>query len=197
MWMLRSFAETPPGHESRLTKAMKAYHLEKARDPSDLPEWLFDESERYPGRRARTGRDDVGRYAEEAPEAPRGRGFRDIYDAAASKSAPRARSTPRGYEAGPAPRSRDYSPPRSSMKDAYADDAGGTKASNRLKAMRDAKRQAAARNAGASVGRVEDELGGSRAGRGRMSDAGSSSAPAPPRARVGLPSGPGVRPRRV
>lgn len=25
---------------------MKAYHIEKARDPADLPEWLFDERER-------------------------------------------------------------------------------------------------------------------------------------------------------
>ncbi|KAF9451068.1 hypothetical protein P691DRAFT_808910 [Macrolepiota fuliginosa MF-IS2] len=38
--------ETPPGQESRLTQAMKAYHIAKAQDPSDLPEWLFDERER-------------------------------------------------------------------------------------------------------------------------------------------------------
>ncbi|OBZ75236.1 hypothetical protein A0H81_04392 [Grifola frondosa] len=38
--------ETPPGQESRLTRAMKAYHIEKARDPADLPEWLFEERER-------------------------------------------------------------------------------------------------------------------------------------------------------
>lgn len=37
---------TPVGGESRLTRAMKAYHIEKARDPADLPEWLFDERER-------------------------------------------------------------------------------------------------------------------------------------------------------
>ncbi|KAJ7285880.1 hypothetical protein C8J57DRAFT_1663184 [Mycena rebaudengoi] len=38
--------DTPAGQESRLTRAMKAYHVEKARDPSDLPAWLFDEQER-------------------------------------------------------------------------------------------------------------------------------------------------------
>ncbi|KAF6765169.1 hypothetical protein DFP72DRAFT_870300 [Ephemerocybe angulata] len=37
---------TPIGAESRLTKAMKSYHLSKARDTSDLPDWLFNDSER-------------------------------------------------------------------------------------------------------------------------------------------------------
>jgi len=35
--------DTPPGQDSRLIRAMKAYHLDKARDPTDLPSWLFDE----------------------------------------------------------------------------------------------------------------------------------------------------------
>ncbi|KAF5358227.1 hypothetical protein D9756_001608 [Leucocoprinus leucothites] len=38
--------ETPPGQESRLTRAMKAYHIAQARSPSDLPDWLFDDRER-------------------------------------------------------------------------------------------------------------------------------------------------------
>lgn len=38
--------ETPVGQESRLTQAMKTYHINKARTPSDLPEWLFDERDR-------------------------------------------------------------------------------------------------------------------------------------------------------
>ncbi|KAJ3573967.1 hypothetical protein NP233_g2095 [Leucocoprinus birnbaumii] len=38
--------ETPPGQESRLTRAMKAYHIAQARSPADLPDWLFDERER-------------------------------------------------------------------------------------------------------------------------------------------------------
>ncbi|KDQ60865.1 hypothetical protein JAAARDRAFT_564962 [Jaapia argillacea MUCL 33604] len=44
--------ETPPGQESRLIQAMKAYHLGKARGPSGLPEWLFNSYERgYTSRR--------------------------------------------------------------------------------------------------------------------------------------------------
>ncbi|KAJ3847364.1 hypothetical protein EV368DRAFT_87815 [Lentinula lateritia] len=43
--------ETPPGQESRLTRAMKAYHIEKARDPSELPAFLFAEHERQPRKR--------------------------------------------------------------------------------------------------------------------------------------------------
>ncbi|CAL1704837.1 unnamed protein product [Somion occarium] len=37
---------TPIGQESRLTRAMKEYHLTKARDPSDLPDWLFEDRDR-------------------------------------------------------------------------------------------------------------------------------------------------------
>ncbi|PCH38226.1 hypothetical protein WOLCODRAFT_161397 [Wolfiporia cocos MD-104 SS10] len=37
---------TPQGQESRLTRAMKAYHVEKARDVNDLPDWLFDGRDR-------------------------------------------------------------------------------------------------------------------------------------------------------
>lgn len=44
--MTDSGQETPIGQESRLTKAMKTYHINKARTPSDLPEWLFEERER-------------------------------------------------------------------------------------------------------------------------------------------------------
>ncbi|KAF8894578.1 hypothetical protein BD779DRAFT_1501881 [Infundibulicybe gibba] len=40
--------ETPPGADSRLTRAMKAYHLDRARHPTDLPSWLFEEHERRP-----------------------------------------------------------------------------------------------------------------------------------------------------
>lgn len=42
---------TPLGEDSRLTRAMKEYHLSKARDPSDLPTWLFKEEDcRQPGK---------------------------------------------------------------------------------------------------------------------------------------------------
>ncbi|KAJ3733043.1 hypothetical protein DFJ43DRAFT_1223636 [Lentinula guzmanii] len=49
--------ETPPGQESRLTRAMKAYHIDKARDPTELPEFLFAEHERQPRKRAEVKRE--------------------------------------------------------------------------------------------------------------------------------------------
>lgn len=119
-------AETPPGKESRLTQAIKAYHLEKARDPSDLPEWLFEEHERRPvtGRSRLTSRQNTlpdDSYEEPTP-APSSRGLRDIYEAAA---APRA--------SGNAAR-----PTRNRFPD---EPTAPSKATNRLKAIRDAKRQ--------------------------------------------------------
>ena len=137
--------ETPPGEESRLTRAMKAYHLEKARDPADLPPWLFEEHERRP-----LGRPSVSTWDREASEPgvyesrdetapPRGRGLRDIYDAAAS-----ATSTP------PRQERREMSRVRQDDVDA----GHSSKANNRLKALRDAKRDAVQRNASLS-GRLE------------------------------------------
>ncbi|KAH8099472.1 hypothetical protein BXZ70DRAFT_226639 [Cristinia sonorae] len=37
---------TPAGQETRLTRAMKEYYINKARDPADLPEWLFEQRDR-------------------------------------------------------------------------------------------------------------------------------------------------------
>lgn len=37
---------TPVGTESRLTRAMKSYHLSKAQTHKDLPDWLFTDKER-------------------------------------------------------------------------------------------------------------------------------------------------------
>ncbi|KAJ7685144.1 hypothetical protein DFH06DRAFT_31091 [Mycena polygramma] len=159
--------ETPVGQESRLTRAMKAYHLEKARDPSDLPAWLFDEKERRrpapapePVSRSRRRNDDYEDDDYEVvekrrAEPPASRGLRDIYEAAAASSPsspPSARSTRGGRS--------------------YADDsAQPSRATDRLKALRDAKR-------GALNGSVREERAAPEA-----------EEPAP-RRRVGLPSGP-------
>src|SRR5258706_16364529 len=43
-----ALAETPPGGETRLTRALKAYYIERARAPADLPPWFFEEHERRP-----------------------------------------------------------------------------------------------------------------------------------------------------
>jgi hypothetical protein len=113
------YTDTPPGQESHLTRAMKAYHLEKARDPSDLPPWLFDEHERRPAGHSDRLRDD---NQEPTKEPPRSRGLRDIYE---TSTKPDARS---GYSP-PSVRPVDDMPSRS-------------KATNRLKELREAKRSA-------------------------------------------------------
>ncbi|THU90731.1 hypothetical protein K435DRAFT_968557 [Dendrothele bispora CBS 962.96] len=139
--------ETPPGQESRLTRAMKAYHLEKARDPSDLPAWLFEEHERRPLQQAhrpeRSRRDVEERdLVASVAEPPRPRGLRDIYD---SVSRPEQQPIPSGLPVG--------------------------KGTDRLKALREAKRTVAL-----------DQRTGSR------------TEPTPEgRQRVGLPSGPSRR----
>lgn len=123
--------ETPIGQESRLTQAMKAYHIGKAQDPSDLPSWLFNERERraVPGlKSAQPWASSNGYHTlkeDLAIEASRGGGLRDIYDAAAASS-------------------RNAMPPVRTRDLIATESVGGTKATNRLKAIRDAKRQVAA-----------------------------------------------------
>jgi hypothetical protein len=167
-------AETPPGEESRLKRAMKAYHIEKARDPSDLPEWLFEEHERRPiGRSQFASRQNSQDDDYEGPTpAPRSRGLRDIYDAAA---APPTR--PSGSSDRPTP-------------NRFADEpVAPSKATNRLKAMRDAKRQNSRFDDDPPLTTSSDSDKQDRRGA-----VGVPERKTPPR--VGLPSGPGGRPRR-
>ncbi|EKM55393.1 uncharacterized protein PHACADRAFT_255994 [Phanerochaete carnosa HHB-10118-sp] len=60
---------TPPGEESRLTRAIKSYHIEKARQPSDLPDWLFSERERGVRAAARSAGSDE--RAKQTPAEPK------------------------------------------------------------------------------------------------------------------------------
>src|SRR6266702_2285504 len=163
-------AETPPGEESRLTRAMKAYHLEKARDPTDLPPWLFEEHERRP-----VDRPSASTWHREASEPsvyesrddaapPRGRGLRDIYDAAAATTS---------------------APPRQERREMFRgrqDDGHSSKANDRRKALRDAKRNSVQqRNASVSGGGLEstnDEWSSAREeySRGYGADGGAGSA---------------------
>ncbi|KIY62097.1 hypothetical protein CYLTODRAFT_427167 [Cylindrobasidium torrendii FP15055 ss-10] len=112
--------EPPPGDESHLLKAMRDYHLAKAQDRSDLPSWLFDEHERIPSRKMSTETSRTDRPVERsATSAGPGR-RRNIYAAAEDSSAsPVVRS---------ATRSQDNVPT--------------TKSSDRLRAIREAKRAA-------------------------------------------------------
>lgn len=165
--------ETPPGGESRLTRAMKAYHLQQAHSPADLPDWLFEPHERgvrgaaAPARRF-VEQDDTSRLSTETPPS-RSRGFRDIYESTApSVPAVTSSSRSRFDSAG------QLSPSPST-------------AATRLKALRDAKRQ----------------VGGTAMGRGPVVDTpiGRVQAeyrppvplPPAPMKRVGLPMGPAVR----
>ncbi|KAI8998706.1 hypothetical protein BD414DRAFT_130807 [Trametes punicea] len=126
--------ETPVGGESRLTRAMKAYHIEKARNPADLPEWLFDERER--GVRARQKPP-----AEEREGAP------------PSTVRPSEQQPPRSLSA--APRREELSmraargPTLADRRAGAASNAGSeehvTKSIARLRALRDAKRNATLR----------------------------------------------------
>jgi len=123
--------ETPPGQDSRLTRAMKAYHLEKAKDPSDLPLWLFPEQ----GRRSTNDlkladRQEDGEYEENSTSnpLPKSRGLRDIYAAAAASSPPPTPSSA-GVERG-----KPVLYPNEGVVP--------SKAVDRLKALRDAKRGA-------------------------------------------------------
>ncbi|TFY67296.1 hypothetical protein EVG20_g3990 [Dentipellis fragilis] len=177
--------ETPPGQESRLTRAMKAYHLEKARDPSDLPEWLFDERERRPaGRPSTSRRRDDRDYEYERDEAPpqRSRGLRDIYDTAAAPSNAYDRSDTRP----------SYSRNTSSSRDDGS--AGQSKANDRLKALRDAKRNAAQRNAGYSEREDSPPPRPSRGeDRRRVEEPARGQGPRRPPPTQGLPTRPGAR----
>jgi len=119
---------TPAGQESRLTRAMKAYHLEKAKDPSELPEWLFNEVERgvKSSKRGRNikeeTRDDEPREITEEPPIAKSGGLRAIYASAAATDV-------------------QQNGRRERMNvNRYGDDTTApSKAANRLRAMRDAK----------------------------------------------------------
>ncbi|OAX44610.1 hypothetical protein K503DRAFT_678223, partial [Rhizopogon vinicolor AM-OR11-026] len=105
--------ETSPGGDSHLVRVMKAYHLAKARHPSDLPDWLFDERQR----KSSTG----SRFA--VPDLqPPSTSSRHIYNEAASR-APHANHS----------RIASHIIPSSGRT-------RPSKAADRLKAFRDAKR---------------------------------------------------------
>ncbi|EGN93222.1 hypothetical protein SERLA73DRAFT_64416 [Serpula lacrymans var. lacrymans S7.3] len=175
--------ETPPGQESRLSRAMKAYHLEKARDPSDLPEWLFTEDER----RLTSSSRFVGTQAPEntaidrpASSPPRSTNLRDIYDQAAM-------STPSRIT-------------ESSTRRVQSDvGVVPSKATNRLKALRDEKRNALGIRSNVHFGEPDVEQpsslkrGGGNSITESRGDSGIDVSYRPQRvARPGLPSRPRV-----
>ncbi|KAG0707807.1 hypothetical protein DFH29DRAFT_1076121 [Suillus ampliporus] len=112
--------ETSPGRDSHLVRVMKAYHLAKARHPSDLPDWLFDERERKPSLSSRFAESPRGVVSGVQPPPPSA--FRHIYDEAASR-APQTNHSRTAPQVLTSP-----------------DKTGPSRATDRLKAFRDAKR---------------------------------------------------------
>ncbi len=145
-------------------RAMKAYHLEKARDRSDLPAWLFDEHERMP--KLRVTEAPVPTRAEERTTKPRG--LRDIYESAAATPIISARQ------------SEQYNP--------YIDDPTPSKATDRLKALRDAKRTALRPQH--SDNHSDVQVGDDRTVVRNVQSDGQRQ-----RGRIGLPSGPPISSR--
>jgi hypothetical protein len=156
---------TPPGEESRITRILKAYHMDKASNPSDLPDWLFSEQERFPGR----ARPAVERDVYEQPS--------DRPAASATQPAQRGYSLRENHQSAPAPEPRAQ-PTRSYTYD--DEGAAPSRATNRLKAMREAKRQATVAPS-ARDGRYQES----------NSNPAWEGAPEPRTQRGGLPAGPG------
>ncbi|KZV91071.1 hypothetical protein EXIGLDRAFT_719703 [Exidia glandulosa HHB12029] len=159
--------ETPPGQESRLTRAMKEYYLRKARDPNDLPTWLFEPAERTVSSKpsnisSTTTSSSRSRPSarDEPPPPTQSRGLRDIYERAQQQQqAPLARS------------------PTLAQRDGV-----DSRAASRLKALREAKRSA--------VGATREYDQYYRSDQQQQYEPEPEPEPRRP-ARVGLPSRPG------
>ncbi|KAJ4488000.1 hypothetical protein J3R30DRAFT_3695651 [Lentinula aciculospora] len=147
--------ETPPGQESKLTRAMKAYHIEKARDPSELPAFLFTEHERQP----RTSRVEKNVRGASGPGQESGVRVRHATGSTFTLDQSINRST--------APNNASNNTKLSQQ---------GQKGTDRLKALREARRPQAITS---SDVHVTAEQVASR----------------PPKPRIGLPSTPGPRRR--
>ncbi|KAI0316678.1 hypothetical protein OF83DRAFT_1172651 [Amylostereum chailletii] len=177
---------TPPGEDSHLTRVMKAYHLEKARSPADLPSWLFSTDElRAAGARSSTSssgarrEDNYERTENMMPPSTSSRGLRNIYDAAAAT-------------------------PTRSVPDLVQRTTTVSKANDRLKAMRDAKRNVTRRPESSGSSLIETDMDDGRdSSRGRGNGGreveersferplATPTARAP--AKMGLPTRPGAR----
>lgn len=159
-------AETPAGQESRLTRALKVYHLGKARDPTELPDWLFDERERglRVTTRKRTPTGDGNLAEQDLSDLPVTRadvsagGLRAVYGRTAVH--------------GP------FSSNRQESSRYQDENSAPSKAADRLKAMREAKRGITSINTTPTPTNQTDERRDERAGDDNR------------RARIGLPSGP-------
>jgi hypothetical protein len=156
----------------------------------DLPHWLFEEHERMPTatRQAQRGprRYEEGDDEQYVPSAPPRGALRDVYDKAAKQP---SRSTPPSQPARSTPSS--YAP--SSVGDQSSTE---SKATSRLRALRDAKRMqqgvaVSANGASSYASNRYDEEYANDGGRISMDPASDVERRQP--SRVGLPSRPGGR----
>ncbi|EUC67230.1 sly1 protein [Rhizoctonia solani AG-3 Rhs1AP] len=120
--------DTPPGHDSRVTAALKKHYIKQVSDPRQLPAWLFSDIERQV----------VRSYSQQEPSSSDGR---DV-----------VRNSPLTHEHPVPVRSRTrrddaYTSPQATIRRermeaaTYNDEAPGpTRAATRLRAMRDARR---------------------------------------------------------
>jgi hypothetical protein len=134
MCVLCGYLVTPPGGETRLTRALKSYHLNKARTTSDLPVWLFTEEERRVSRSSFTSREN-DRMDEQEMRTPRRKGLRTIYadlaETSTNDNTPEFLSERTGF------RNRLD---QSIRTDGTATGSYRSKATTRLQSMRDARR---------------------------------------------------------
>ncbi|KAI0721699.1 hypothetical protein C8T65DRAFT_203010 [Cerioporus squamosus] len=132
--------ETPVGGESRLARAMKAYHIDKARDPTELPDWLFDERER--GVRSYQS-------TSSAPEKKASSASRPSNDLPRSNTTaiPEEPLAPARVFRGPtlADRKAESASRHASSNSGAGSEAHVTKSISRLRELRDAKRNAKVR----------------------------------------------------
>ncbi|QRW14884.1 hypothetical protein RhiLY_13883 [Ceratobasidium sp. AG-Ba] len=164
--------DTPPGHDSRVTVALKKHYIKQVSDPRQLPAWLFSDIERQVGRSRRT--EDVASRAR-------------VNDEPVHVAPAPSRSRARHEEAYAQPR---VMPSRERTQVATYDDEykGPTRAATRLRAMRDARRGPI----------VEPDIYESVPAPAALEPEPEPQpvvAAPPPRPRIGLPSRP-TRPRR-
>ena len=160
-------ADTPPGHDSRVTTALKKHYIKQVSDPRQLPAWLFSDIERQVGRSFSRKTETV-----QAIEHDQSR---------SSPSSPvpapiRARARHEDAYAQPQTRER--------LQTATYDEerAGPTRAATRLRALRDARRGPMERERETYVPPVEPEP---------VREPERVQVAPTPRPRVGLPPRPG------
>ncbi|KAL5635966.1 hypothetical protein ACGC1H_004688 [Rhizoctonia solani] len=120
--------DTPPGHDSRVTTALKKHYIKQVSNPHQLPAWLFSDIERQVGRS----------YSQREPS------YSDSQDVAHNSPLTHERPVPVRSRT----RSDDaYTSSQATSRSermgatAYNDEAPGpTRAAARLRAMRDARR---------------------------------------------------------